>query len=357
MVSSNTEAPTRGRAQGRQVRAWIAATSAIAAFVLATLAAPGQAHAQSAEAEALFADGDKLMAAGKLPEACDAFEASNRIEPRAGTLIRLGECREQNQQLASAWSAYKDALTRVKDPRKKEIAVAKVASIEPRLSYLTVSVADEARIDGLSITRNDKPLDPGLWNRAIPVDGGTYTVGGSAPGHEQWRTTVEVPPEGGKVAVEVPKFKEMIKLVEPPPEGPKPPPGGGAIGPTAETPPGGGAFTGKRKLALGLGGAGLVSIGVGAIFGSKASSSENDAFALCPDPNMGCAKAAEANKLIQDGKSQAMIANISYGVGAAAIIGGAVLWFTGGPEKASGPRVSIRPRIGSSTGIDVRVRF
>jgi cytochrome c-type biogenesis protein CcmH/NrfG len=59
-------------------------------------------RAQSAEAEALFTEGDTLMKQGKVAEACEAFEASNRIEPRAGTLIRLGECREQNHQLASA---------------------------------------------------------------------------------------------------------------------------------------------------------------------------------------------------------------------------------------------------------------
>src|SRR3954471_19716733 len=83
----------------------------------------GRADAQSAEAEALFNEGDKLMAAGQLAQACDAFESSNRIETRAGTLVRLGECREQNHQLASAWSAYKDALTRAKDPRKHDIAL------------------------------------------------------------------------------------------------------------------------------------------------------------------------------------------------------------------------------------------
>src|SRR5689334_4104980 len=60
-----------------------------------------RAHAQSAEAEKLFNDGNKLMDAGKLAEACAAFEASNRAEPRAGALIRLGECREKTQQLAS----------------------------------------------------------------------------------------------------------------------------------------------------------------------------------------------------------------------------------------------------------------
>jgi len=137
-------------------RARILITASIAVISIAS-----RAHAQSAEAESLFNDGDRLMAEGKLTEACDAFEASNRIEQRAGTLVRLGECREQNHELASAWSAYKDALTRVKDPRKRDIASAKAAAIEPRLSYLTVSVPEESRVDGLEITRNGRPLDRG----------------------------------------------------------------------------------------------------------------------------------------------------------------------------------------------------
>src|SRR4051812_8166985 len=77
----------------------IAATSVLVAGLFLARAA----HAQSAEAEQLFREGDRLMTEGKTVEACDAFEGSNRIEPRAGTLIRLGECREKNHQLASAW--------------------------------------------------------------------------------------------------------------------------------------------------------------------------------------------------------------------------------------------------------------
>src|ERR1044071_8848999 len=156
---------------GLPTLAWIAATSA--------LLAAGPAFAQSAEAAALFGEGDSLMKQGKIAEACDAFEASNKVEARAGTLIRLGECREANHQLASAWSAYKDALSRVKDPKKKDIASAKVAELEPRLSYLTITVAPT---DGLAITRNGQPLDPVLWNPARRVNGGDYPIVARAPG-------------------------------------------------------------------------------------------------------------------------------------------------------------------------------
>src|SRR5580765_2720627 len=142
------------------------------ALVLLVVLASTRAYAQNAAAESLFAEADKLLRDGKVSDACDAFAASNTLEPRAGTLIRLADCRERNHQLASAWSAYKEALGRVKDPVKRQIATAKVAELEPRLSKLTI-VADRA---DLTITRNDKPYDRALWNRAVPLDGGKYEI-------------------------------------------------------------------------------------------------------------------------------------------------------------------------------------
>ncbi|HET7502597.1 MAG TPA: hypothetical protein VFK02_16365 [Kofleriaceae bacterium] len=183
----------------------IAATS----VAIGCLTATAPAGAQSAEAEGLFNDGNKLMAQGQIAAACDAFEASNHIEPRAGTLIRLGECREQNHQLASAWSAYKDALTRVKDPKKRAYATARAAALEPRISRLTVAVPAESRIEGLALTRGGKPLDPVLWNRALTVDGGDYVITARARGREDWRATAHVAIESDKVAIDVPRLKEL----------------------------------------------------------------------------------------------------------------------------------------------------
>src|SRR5207249_2119395 len=132
------------------------------------------------------------------------------------------------------------------------------AELEPKLSYLTISVPDEARIEGLALTRNGQTLDPVLWNRAVPVNGGEYVVGGRAPGHEEWKTTVTVPAEKGHVSVDVPKFKELGKLV-PTPTPTKPI----AKSPTVATPtpeqpdeeeqdraPTPSRWTGKRKAAV-----------------------------------------------------------------------------------------------------------
>jgi serine/threonine-protein kinase len=339
-----------------QVRAAVS----IAAISAALWGLAGDARAQNADAEALFNDAVKLEAAGKTDEACDAFEGSNRLEPRAGTLLRLGQCREKQGRLVSAWSAYKDSLTRVKDPKKKQAAVDRIAALEPKLSYLTVSVPDDVRVDGLVVLRNGKPLDPVLWNRAVPVDGGAYTIEGSAPGHEGWRTTVEVAVSGDKLSVEVPRFKAIEKLVDPPPGG-----GGGDEiapppdddGPSDDDRPAPSSFTGKRKLALGLAGAGVVAIGAGVALGLSAKGLEDDAFALCPDgEGTPCANAAEANALSDRGDSRAMLANVAFGVGGVAIVGAAVLWFTGKPAARDG--VAVTPRIGPrSAGVTVQLRF
>lgn len=318
---------------------------------MATLGGMGTAAAQNADAEALFTEGDALENQGKIPEACDAFEASNRIEPRAGTLIRLGQCRETQGRLASAWSAFKDALTRVKDPAKKQIAEQRIASLESRLSYLTVLVPDESRIDGLVIVRNGKELDAALWNRAAPVDGGVYTIGGRAPGHEEWTTTVEVGAAGDKASIEVPRFKQLRALVE----SPTPPAGAGEGGGDDRGSPG--IFTTKRKIALAVAGVGVAAIAGGVMFGTQAKGLEDDAFALCPEPGTPCADAPAAQDKIDQGQSKALLANIAYGVGGAAVIGAAVLWFTGAPP-AEPARVGVRPTLRPGySGVDVTVRF
>jgi hypothetical protein len=94
------------------------------------------------------------------------------------------------------------------------------------------------------------------------------------------------------------------------------------------------------------------------VFGMQAKGLESDAFDLCPDPMTPCADAAEAQDKIDSGHSKATLSTVFIGVGGAAVVGAAVLWFTGAPKATSTETVGVRPTLSPAyAGVDVLVRF
>lgn len=288
----------------------------IAALALA--AGPGQVRAQSGSAEALYTEGHRLLDQGKVAEACDAFEASNRALPGAGTYLALGICRERNGQLASAWSAYQAALARAKDGEKRRFARTKIDEIEPRLSYLKIAVsADNA--EAVTLTRNGSSLDPMLWNRALPVDGGDYRIEGRVPGREPWRTTLHVPIERGAITAVVPDLVKHTRPVSKP-----------AV-----------PWTARRKVSVGFAVTSVVAVGLAAGLGLRAMSYENEANALCPNREpRGCDHGDQASALSATGHRFAIAADVMWGLAGATAITAGVLWFTGGRGIAIAPTAS-----------------
>lgn len=354
----------------------------------------GRAHAQNAQAERLFEEGNKLMADGKLAQACAAFEASNRVEPRAGTLIRLGECREQNQQLASAWSAYKDASNLATDPRKQQFAKTKAAALEPRLSYLNVAVSDASRIRGLAVTRNGVLLDPMLWNRALPVDGGDHVIAARTPGYETWQKTIHIPVADAKLSVDVPALTKASKVTpsgETSPPTPSSPPAASLTvsNPLAAAPPSPtvtvpvtmvvqqslhveltepvrktGVATGtgpappiRKYLTIGAGAAGMAAVGIGVVFGAKAISIYNNAKALCASLACDPVDFDKGKQLIHDAHSDATVSTVLVATGGAAIVASAILfWATPGEREQATARITpiVHDR---GTGLAIMGRF
>src|SRR5262245_28993804 len=86
-------------------------------------AAPASAQPAGAQAEALFRQGRELLAAGKVAEACTAFEESQKVDPAVTTLLNLASCREMNSQLATAWGLFIEAERQTRaasdDPTQK----------------------------------------------------------------------------------------------------------------------------------------------------------------------------------------------------------------------------------------------
>jgi len=115
-----------------------------------------------------------------------------------------------------------------------------------------------------------------------------------------------------------------------------------AIGPSVAPPvrDGESAGSGKKVAALVTGGAGLIAIATGAYFGRKASRIGDEVTRTCKD---GCDWSLVADR-DAEGRSAERTQWILYGVGAAGLVTGGVLYFLGARDHAK--RVAIVPRTG-----------
>ncbi len=190
------------------------------ALALVHLAAPCAAQSPAVQAEALFRQGKELMAKQKYAEACAAFDGSQQLEPSISTLLNQASCREKNLQLTTAWGLFVEAerqtrnLKDASNVQLHKVAATRAAALEPRLPKLTINVGDRARIAGLQVTRDGKPVDQMLWNRTLPLDGGSYTIAAVAPQRKEWSITITLASENERKTVDVPTL-EVAPTVTP----------------------------------------------------------------------------------------------------------------------------------------------
>ncbi|MEZ4364638.1 MAG: hypothetical protein R3B48_30965 [Kofleriaceae bacterium] len=184
---------------------------------LATLTTTSHAHAQAqgAEAETLFRQGKALMAKGQFAEACAAFDASQNLESSLSTLLNLANCREKNNQLATAWGIFLKVQQQTRaatddiSKQLRDVATDRASKLEPRLSTMTITVPAEAQVPGLEVLRDGVVIAPGAWNRALPIDGGSYKLSARAPGNAEWSSMITVAAERDAKTIEIPKLKEV----------------------------------------------------------------------------------------------------------------------------------------------------
>jgi len=275
----------------------------------------------------LFREGKRLMGEGNVAAACEAFEGSYDKDPAVSTLLNLADCREKNQQYASAWGHFVEAARKARSlpdgAALIEVAQRRADALEARLSYLIIAVPDEARIAGLTITRNGDAVEPAEWNRTMPVDGGSYRIEAKAPAHEPWSTSVTIENEKDKESVNVPRFAEIATPVVSTPA---------AIGAGgADDRPS--AFTGRRKAAMALGVVGVVGLGGGLGLELLSRSTYQDAKDVV-DTNE-----ARSRELTDSANRQRHYGMLSGAVGVAALGVGAYLWISGAPARASASEV------------------
>jgi hypothetical protein len=307
-----------------------------AALLWAPLARAAGADDKAA-AQAMFDEGRKLMDQGKYAEACPKLEASQRLDPGAGTLLNLAACYEKNGQTASAWVTYTDAATasRERHPDWAQRADARVKALQPTLSHLTIDAPS-----GVSVTRDGKPIDAGSFGAAMPVDPGHHVIDATAPNKKPFHQEVDVGAKGAEARVTVkledaPVTQQTTTTTTVNPITPPPP---------QETSSSG---SGMRIAGLTLIGVGVAGVIVGGIFGGLAIGKKNDAAPLCTSDFSKCTTAGKA--IVDDALAFGTISTIGFIAGGVLAVGGLVVFLVAPKSHESRVSFSVSP-FGASIG-------
>lgn len=306
-------------------------TSLLALVVLVPLAAR-QAEAQPMSADAEFKRGKALMAEGKLAAACEAFDRSQQLEPNVSTMLNQANCRERNNQLATAHKLFTQAAIQtdrssdVNTVQLHNVALDRAAKLGARVSIVTLDIPASARVPGLTIKRDGNTIDPATWAGAIELDGGTYAFEASAPGYTPSTVSITVAAEKDRKAFVVPTLvaietqpvdptKPAVDPTKPAVDPSKPPtkPPGDPTKPGVEAPTDGAAPS--KALAYVVAGGGVALVATGLVFHLLAGSVYDDALAEGNDENqLRLWSKANTRRYIAIGTGFSGIAAIGVGV-------------------------------------------
>jgi hypothetical protein len=302
--------------------------------------------ADPATATMLFNEGRRLVNAGHYAEACPKFEESERLDPGIGTQFNLADCYQHIDRFASAWALFLDVASSAGgtgQQARESLARKRALALEPKVSKLMIATPRNSA--GLEVRRNGEPVRSMLWNSPVPVDPGSYTLEASAPHKKKWSTVASVGPNGVTVTVAVPELENDDTAAAVP--APSEAAGAGAPGASEAAPaePAKGKL--ERTIAIGVGGAGVVAIGIGSFFGLRSIAKHSDYESLCHGGS--CQPAA--GPLHDQAVSAGNASTVAFIVGGALAAGGVVLWFTAPRATADAPssRLVVAPAIGSSS--------
>jgi hypothetical protein len=332
---------------GRRARLsrWTTIGAAAALSVTACLAA-GAASAQPPAGASsrdavlfLYNQGKDLLEAGKVREACAAFEEARGLDPRAiNLLMRLGDCYERLGRARSAQRAYRDAAAAAAATRDARAVAAteRAQALEPRLSRLTLLLPPSSDAPGLTVARDGAAVPRAELGAAMPVDPGVTTIEARAPGKVGWTLRQEVGGDGARVVVTIPRLADAAPAAPPTPRADE------------------GSAGARRILAVVSGAVGVLGIGAGAAFGVKALARNRDSNAGRCDAQSFCDDAGFA--LRTEARQAGNVSTAMFAGGVAALGAGAALFFTA--RRAPGAKIKVFGAAAKgSGGLDLQGSF
>jgi hypothetical protein len=288
------------------------------AILLIAPRAQAQPSSNAVAAEELFRQARELLERHELREACEKLERSEKLDPAVGTLFSLGECYEQQARFASAWFTFREAaaLAMRRGDARQLSAQHRADSLEPRVARMVIRV--DPRNTALSVLIDGQPIAREALDTPVPMDPGMHHV--EARADLRWARDVEVADNGASVEVDVPLLVAPVVAAGPP--------------------------AWRRPVSFALLDAGLVTAGIGAVFGMQAIIKGRDVNGACPPPASTCGSPSTVQEN-ETAQTYADVATVMIPVGlAVAAVGGVMLATTGARVETSASsrdaRVSFR---------------
>jgi hypothetical protein len=338
--------------------------SSLLALLVVVPLAGGRAAAQPGAADAEFKRGKALMAEGKIAAACDAFDRSQALEANVSTMLNQANCREKNNQLATAHKLFTQAAIQtdrssdVATVQLHNVALDRAAKLGARVSVVTLDIPAAARVPGLTIKQGSAVLDPMAWGSALELDGGSYTFEVTATDRIAATVAVTVASEKDRKTVTIPTLMVIDKPAPTPVDTttpptpvdttttpptpvdtttPPPPHAGEPTRTTLPVEPEPAAPPPSRTPAYIVGGAGIALAATGLVFHLWAGSTYDDAVAEGNDDNQ--------TTLWHSANTKHYVA-VGTGIAGVAAIGVGVWLLLRAP---SSERVSVQPAVGTQS--------
>ena len=337
---------------GRSCLSRLASVTVVALSMGLASTASGQTDEARAAARAAATQGLHALQEGRYKDALDLCTRAESLMHAPTHLLLIARAQTKLGHLVEAQEAYIKIVRDHLAPNAPKAfvdaqatAADEQAALAPRVPTLKVDVEGASPSD-VQIALDGAPLPSALVGMASPINPGSHTlavVSGSATADP---VTVTVA-EGARQSVTL-TLKPTAVAESPPPQAtPSTEPA------TAPLPPQHAGLAAAGWVGIGVGVVGLVA---GSVFVIKNHSDRNDANALCGSSGCPESKRSEISSFDSDANSAATLSWVSYGVGAAGLVTGAVLLWASHGKPAAPQSGQVIPWFGKSAA-GVRVTF
>lgn len=309
-------------------------------LLIAFASAPAfaQSEKEKALSDKLYQEGLAKMLEGAYSVGCPKLTESQALFPRPGTLFTLAECEAKAGRLGTALGYYREYLilfsemdpdqqSKQREKQRDKISVAQIEALTKQAPRITIAVTGGAA--GLSVSLDGAPVDSSRFGSAISVDPGEHVVTWEGKGVSPSERKVTLP-VGAEERIEIKTKGAGSSTAKRPKTSSKGP-------------------SGQRIAAYAVGGAGGAMIIVGAITGGLAVGEKSTVDQHCDDTGRGDIWTCDAvgKSAADNGKTLATVSSVMFGLGAAGVVGGVVLFLAepSAKKKASETGGWVRPAI------------